>query len=42
MVCMDGFILTHAYDRVDVPTQARLMRSCRRMSRGRSWTRTTR
>ena len=21
MVCMDGFILTHAYDRVDVPTQ---------------------
>ena len=23
MVCMDGFILTHAYERVDVPTQAR-------------------
>ena len=22
MVCMDGFILTHAYDRVDVPSQA--------------------
>lgn len=22
MVCMDGFILTHAYERVDVPTQA--------------------
>jgi pyruvate ferredoxin oxidoreductase alpha subunit len=22
MVCMDGFVLTHAYDRVDVPTQA--------------------
>jgi len=22
MVCMDGFILTHAYDRVDVPVQA--------------------
>ncbi|MGI9384779.1 MAG: pyruvate ferredoxin oxidoreductase, partial [Methyloligellaceae bacterium] len=22
MVCMDGFILTHAYDRVDIPTQA--------------------
>src|SRR5205823_421151 len=21
MVCMDGFILTHAYDRVDMPTQ---------------------
>ena len=23
MVCMDGFILTHAYERVDVPTQER-------------------
>ena len=22
MVCMDGFILTHAYDRVDIPSQA--------------------
>ena len=22
MVCMDGFILTHAYERVDIPTQA--------------------
>ena len=22
MVCMDGFILTHAYERIDVPTQA--------------------
>ena len=22
MVCMDGFILTHAYDRIDVPSQA--------------------
>src|SRR5664279_260440 len=22
MVCMDGFILTHAYDRVDIPAQA--------------------
>jgi len=22
MVCMDGFILTHAYDRVDIPTQS--------------------
>ncbi len=21
MVCMDGFILTHAYDRIDIPTQ---------------------
>ncbi len=24
MVCMDGFILTHAYDRIDVPTQAQV------------------
>src|SRR5262245_47812621 len=24
MVCMDGCILTHAYDRVDVPTQAQV------------------
>ena len=24
MVCMDGFILTHAYERVDVPTQAQV------------------
>ncbi len=24
MVCMDGFILTHAYDRVDLPTQAQV------------------
>ena len=24
MVCMDGFILTHAYERVDIPTQAQL------------------
>jgi len=24
MVCMDGFILTHAYDRVDMPTQAQV------------------
>jgi pyruvate ferredoxin oxidoreductase alpha subunit len=24
MVCMDGFILTHAYDRVDVPSQAQV------------------
>src|SRR5512140_3990113 len=22
MVCMDGFILTHAYERVDIPAQA--------------------
>ncbi len=24
MVCMDGFILTHAYERVDIPDQARV------------------
>jgi pyruvate ferredoxin oxidoreductase alpha subunit len=24
MVCMDGFILTHAYERVDVPSQAQV------------------
>jgi pyruvate ferredoxin oxidoreductase alpha subunit len=24
MVCVDGFILTHAYDRIDVPTQAQV------------------
>src|SRR5512147_1194384 len=24
MVCVDGFILTHAYERVDVPTQAQV------------------
>ena len=24
MVCMDGFILTHAYDRVDIPMQAQV------------------
>ena len=24
MVCMDGFILTHAYERVDIPTQAQV------------------
>ncbi len=26
MVCMDGFILTHAYERVDIPEQARVDR----------------
>jgi pyruvate ferredoxin oxidoreductase alpha subunit len=26
MVCMDGFILTHAYDRLDVPSQAEVDR----------------
>jgi pyruvate ferredoxin oxidoreductase alpha subunit len=30
MVCMDGFILTHAYDRVDVPSSRKSTRTCRR------------
>ena len=43
MVCMDGFILTHAYERVDVPDAGRRSTpSCRRSSRGRCSTRTTR
>ena len=29
MVCMDGFLLTHASERVDIPTQHRWTRSCR-------------
>ena len=29
MVCMDGFILTHAYEEVDIPTQERSTASCR-------------
>jgi pyruvate ferredoxin oxidoreductase alpha subunit len=35
MVCMDGFILTHAYERVDIPEQAESTPSCRRTSRAR-------
>ena len=36
MVCMDGFILTHAYERVDMPDAGRGRRlSCRRTSRAR-------
>ena len=29
MVCVDGFILTHAVERVDVPTQSRSTPICR-------------
>jgi pyruvate/2-oxoacid:ferredoxin oxidoreductase alpha subunit len=35
MVCMDGFILTHAYERVDIPTRPTSMPSCRLTSRAR-------
>ncbi|MGH3184106.1 MAG: hypothetical protein ACRDOE_19685 [Streptosporangiaceae bacterium] len=42
MVCMDGFLLTHASERVDVPDPARWTRSCRGTSRVRCSTRTTR
>jgi len=33
MVCMDGFLLTHASERADVPAQHQVERSCRRISR---------
>jgi pyruvate ferredoxin oxidoreductase alpha subunit len=39
MVCMDGFILTHAYERIDVPTQARWTISCPPTNRARCSTR---
>ena len=43
MVCMDGFILTHAYERVDMPDAGRRStRSCRRTSRARCSTRASR
>ena len=43
MVCMDGFILTHAVERVDVPEPgSRSTPSCRRSSRARCSTRPTR
>ena len=35
MVCMDGFILTHAYERIDVPLSKKSMPSCLRSSRYR-------
>ena len=42
MVCMDGFILTHAFEEVDVPGQEDVDASCLRMSRVRCSTRATR
>ena len=42
MVCMDGFILTHAVERVEVPTQEQVDAFCRRSSRVRCWTRPSR
>jgi len=46
MVCMDGFILTHAYERVDIPEQAEvdafLPAYEPRQSRVRCWTRPSR
>jgi pyruvate ferredoxin oxidoreductase alpha subunit len=38
MVCMDGFVLTHAVEPLDLPEQGGWMRSCRVSSRGRSST----
>ena len=35
MVCVDGFILTHAVERVDIPTRRRSTPSCRPTSRCR-------
>ena len=34
MVCMDGFTLTHAVERVETPTQEQVDRFCRRSSHG--------
>ena len=42
MVCMDGFILTHAFERVEIPSQERSTRACRRSSRARCSIRTSR
>ena len=43
MVCMDGFVLTHAVEpRRPARPRTRWTRSCRRSSRGRCSTRTTR
>ena len=43
MVCMDGFILTHAYERVDMPDAGRRSTpSCRPTSRARCSTRPSR
>ena len=42
MVCMDGFVLTHASERADIPGQAEVTRSSRRTSPGRCSTPPTR
>ena len=42
MVCMDGFLLTHASERVDMPARPRWTRSCRGMTRARCSTRPSR
>ena len=42
MVCMDGFILTHAYERSTSPTRSRWTRSCPSSSHGRCSTPPTR
>ena len=42
MVCVDGFILTHAFERVDVAAQTMSTRSCPRSSRSRCSTRPSR
>ena len=42
MVCMDGFVLTHAVEPVDSRRRSRSTPSCRRSSRGRCSTPTTR
>ena len=39
MVCMDGFILTHAYEEVDIPDQEAVDHSYLRSSPARSSTR---
>ena len=42
MVCMDGFILTHAYEEVDIPEQAQVDAFLPYSSPVRSSTRPTR
>ena len=42
MVCMDGFVLTHASSASTCRRRSRSTRSCRRSSRGRCSTPTTR
>ena len=42
MVCMDGFVLTHAFEEVDVPTRSRSTPTCRRSRRARCSTPPTR